>query len=181
MTQSATPAAVTADHVDAALEPVRAELSRRAADQAERTLAQASDAARELVARARGEADALVGQARAQGAAQARPVAAAELNRSRRAARSVALGAQLSVHEELAGRIRAAVLGLRDESGYAKLRDRLVVVASRAAGPGAVISDHADGGVVARAGAVVVDCSLPRLADRAVSALGPSIAGLCGS
>ena len=115
-------------------------------------------------------------QARADGAAQATPVAAAELSRSRRAARSVALGASLAAHDEIAGRIRAAILGLRDEPGYPELRDRLASAARQAAGPQAEVSEHPAGGVVARAGGVVVDCSLPRLADRAVAALGPRIA-----
>ena len=120
-------------------------------------------------------------QARADGAEQARPVAAAELSRSRRAARSVALGANLVAHDEMAGRIRAAVLGLRDEPGYPELRDRLARAARQAAGPRAEVSEHPAGGVIARAGGVVVDCSLPRMADRAIEALGPRIAGLCGS
>lgn len=166
---------------DAALEPVRAAMLRRSGVQAQRIVAQASDAADALVARASHDADASVAQARADGAAEARPVAAAELNRSRRRARSVALRAELDVHDELAGRIRTAVCELRDQDGYPGLRDRLADLATSAAGPGAVVSEHPDGGVVARAGGVVVDCSLPRLAERAVAALAARIAGLCGS
>jgi hypothetical protein len=165
---------------DAALEPVRATLLRNAEAQAHDILARAGDAARALVAQAHSDADAEVARARADGAAQARPVAAAELNRSRRAARSVALGAERSTRDELASRIRSAVCGLRDEPGYAGLRDRLAAMAARAAGPGAQVTEHPDGGVIARAGGVIVDCSLPRLADRAVAALGARIAGLCG-
>ncbi|HUZ51455.1 MAG TPA: hypothetical protein VMU94_02850 [Streptosporangiaceae bacterium] len=166
---------------DAALDPVRAAMLRRATERADRIVGQARDAVQALAAEARSHADAAVAQARSDGAAQARPVAAAELNRSRRAARSVALGANLAANDEIAGRIRAAVVGLRDEQGYPELRDRLARAARRAAGPQAEVSEHPAGGVVARAGGVVVDCSLPRLADRAVAALGPRIAGLCGS
>jgi vacuolar-type H+-ATPase subunit E/Vma4 len=166
---------------DAALEPVRAAMLRRAAEQADRITGQARDSAQAVVAEARRVADAALAQARAEGDAQARPVAAAQLNRSRRAARSVALGARLAAHDEIAGRIRSAILRLRDEPGYPELRDRLARAAGQAAGPQAEVSEHPAGGVVARAGGVVVDCSLPRLADRVVEALGPRIAGLCGS
>ena len=166
---------------DAALEPVRAAMLQRAARRADQIAGQARAAAAALAAEARGNADAVVERARADGAARARPVAAAELSRSRRAARSVSLGANLAVYDEIAGRIRAAVLGLRDEPGYPALRDRLAGAASQVAGPQAEVSEDPAGGVVARAGAVVVDCSLPRMADRAVAALGPRIARLCGS
>ncbi len=165
---------------DAALEPVRAAMLRRAAERADLITGQARDAAATLVTQARRNADAAVAQGRADGAAQAAPVAAAELSRSRRAARSVALGANLAAHDEIAARIRAAVLGLRDEPGYPELRDRLASAARQAVGPRAEVSEHPAGGVVARAGGMVVDCSLPRLADRAVAALGPRIARLCG-
>ncbi len=164
---------------DDALEPVRAALIRRADERAHDLLARADDAAQTLVAAARRDADAEIARARADGAAQARPVAAAELSRSRRAARSVALSADLRTHDEVAGRIMAAVRGLRDEPGYAELRDRLAAMAVRAAGPGAQVTEHPAGGVMARAGGVVVDCSLPRLADRAIAALGARIARLC--
>jgi hypothetical protein len=165
---------------DTALEPVRQAMLRRAAEQADQIVSQARAAATAAIADARHAAEAAVGRARISGAAQAEPVAAAELSRSRRAARSVALGAALTAHDELAGRIRAAVLALRDEPGYPGLRDALAARAGRAAGPQAEIAEHPAGGVIARAGGIVVDCSLPRLADRAVEALGARIAGLCG-
>ncbi|HEX9033123.1 MAG TPA: V-type ATP synthase subunit E family protein [Streptosporangiaceae bacterium] len=166
---------------DAALEPARTAMLRRAADQAERIVGLAREEAEVLIARARQDAEAEVTQARAEGAAQARPVAAAELSRSRRAARSVALRARLSVRDELAGRIREAVSDLRHEAGYPLLRERLAEMARHAAGPGAVVTDHPDGGVVARADVVVVNCSLPRLADQVIEALGPRIDRICAS
>ena len=72
------------------------------------------------------------------------------------------------------------MLGLRDRPGYPQLRDRLAALAVRTAGPGAVVSEHPRGGVVARGATALADCSLPRLADRAVAALDARIAGLCG-
>ena len=40
---------------------------------------------------------------------------------------------------------------LRDAPGYPALRERLARLAQAAAGPGAVVSEHPDGGVVAEA------------------------------
>jgi hypothetical protein len=71
------------------------------------------------------------------------------------------------------------VLALRDDDEFPLLRRRLAEMALRAAGPGARVADHADGGVVATAPGVVVDCSLGRLADRAIAALDARIAELC--
>ncbi len=165
----------------AALRPVRADLLQRAGQEAEATLTRARGEAAALVAQASREAEAAVTRAAQDGAAQARPVAAAELSRARRAVRSAALGRETRTRDEVAGQIREAVCALRDEPDYSQFRDRLADLALRAAGPDADVSEHPDGGVIARAGGVVVDCSLPRLADRAVEALGARIAGLCGS
>lgn len=164
---------------DAALGPVRAAMLRKARSQADQILAQAASAAEALVARAHADADAAVAQAEADGADAARPVVAAELGRNRRAARSAVLGAELVTRDELVRRTRAAIIGLRDEPGYPQWRDRLGVLAGRVAGPDAVITEHPDGGVVARGAGILVDCSLPRLADRAIASLAGQITGLC--
>lgn len=164
----------------AAIEPVRAALIRRASTEAEALLATARADAAALVADARREAAGLVERARQGGAAQAAPVAAAELSRSRRQTRALGLSAERAVHDAIAGQVRTAVLGLRDQPGYPELRDRLAALAVRTAGAGAVISDHPQGGVVAHGTAVIADCSLPRLADLAITALDARIAGLCG-
>lgn len=166
---------------DAALQPVRDAMLQSAAERAEQALGRARAAADATVAAARREADAAIAAARASGIAEAEPAAAAELNRSRQAARSVALHAALGAHEQVAGRIRAAVLALRGQPDYPRLRDALAARASLAAGRGAQVTEHPQGGVIARAGGTVVDCSLPRLADRAVEVLGARICRLCGS
>lgn len=166
---------------EAALEPVRAAMLRRAAHDAAQAVARARDGAAATITQAQRDADEAVARARAAGAAQARPVAMAELSRSRQVARSVALGADMAVRDEVVRKIKDAVLALRDDPEYPLLRDRLSGLAARAAGPGAVVTEHPQGGVIARAGGVTVDCSLPRLADRAVAALGAQIAALCGS
>lgn len=164
---------------DAALEPVRAALIGGAAEHAARAVAQARQAAAALLAQVAADAHDAVAHAASAGAADARLVAAAELAKSRRAARSVALGAEFDAYQDVAARIRAAVLALRHDDGYPLLRRRLAAVALQAAGPGAQGSDHPDGGVVATAPGVVVDCSLGRLADRAIAALDVQIAELC--
>ena len=91
------------------------------------------------------------------------------------------LEAEQATYQDLAGRIRAAVLALRDQPGYPQLRQRLIERAASAAGPGAVIADHDDGGVIATAPGVVVDCSLDRLADQAITMIESHIIALCAS
>lgn len=165
----------------AALEPVRAAMLRRATQDAAAAVASARDEAAALIAQAQADAGALMARATAQGAAQAAPVAMAELSRGRQAARSVTLGADLAVRDEVVRRMKAAVLALRDRPDYLRLLARLSVLAASAAGPGAVVTAHPDGGVVATSGGVTVNCSLPRLADRAVAVLDARITALCGS
>ena len=54
---------------------------------------------------------------------------------------------------------------------------RLTRLAGLAAGPGAVVTAVPGGGFVAESPGVVVDCSLTRLANLAVAALGAGRAG----
>ena len=54
----------------------------------------------------------------------------------------------------------------------------LSALAAGAAGPGATVTAHRAGGVVARSDRAVVDCSLPRLASLAVDALGDEVSQL---
>ena len=163
----------------AALEPVRAAMLRRAAAEADAIRATAGQQAAALLAAARRDAETALRRARADGMALAAPLAADEQARGRRAARAALLAAERGIRDEAERRIRAAILGLPDEPGYAELRDRLAVLAQAAAGPGAVVRDHPEGGVIAHAPGVLVDCSLPRLAERVIAALGPRITELC--
>jgi len=165
----------------AAVEPVSAAMLRRATAEAEAIMAAARRDAAALLAAARRDAEAALGQARADGIAQAAPLAAAERSRGRRIARETLLAAERGLHHQAERRIRAAVVGLRDQPGYGELRDRLTALSRTAAGPGAAVSEHPAGGVVAHAPGVFVDCSLPRLADRVIGDLGPRISELCAS
>lgn len=159
--------------IRASLAPVRTAMLRRAQDEADELVRRARQQAAEAVARARADAENSVASAREAGLAQATPLAAAVRNRRRRDVRATVLAAQREAHDELRRQVRAAVDGLPDEPGYSRLLDRLRRSARQAAGASATISDDPAGGVVARGPGVVVDCSLPRLADAAVDALGP--------
>lgn len=159
----------------AALAPVQTQLLREAVAQGHRIVADARLDAEAQVAAARVRADELVARARADGQSAARALATAELGRGRQAARAVALDADRRAYDALAARIRSAVCGLRSQPGYGEIRERLAALALSAAGPGASVSEHPDGGVLAEGPGITVDCSLPRLADLAIAALGPEI------
>ncbi len=161
-----------------ALAPVRGYLLDQARTEADRVLAAARAEADALLRQARGDAERAVGQATARGQADAAPRAAAERSRGRGRARAIVLGAQREAYDELCRRIDAEVGGLRDEPGYPRLLARLSAIAARAAGRDAMISYPPAGGVLARSGQAVVDCSLPRLAGQAMLALGPQVRAL---
>ncbi len=161
-----------------ALGPVRAHMLRRASEQAGQILADARHEADAIISQGRLSAERAVSQAREAGRREAAELAAAERSRSRSDARSVLLGARREMYEELRSRVRAAVGGLRDEPGYDQLLERLTGMARQAAGPGAVLTASAAGGVVARSADVLVDCSLPRLADLAAEALAVDVQAL---
>jgi vacuolar-type H+-ATPase subunit E/Vma4 len=166
------------DEVDKALAPVRACLLRRAEAQASRILEEARAQADSLVRQARSGAAEMADRARARGEADADPAAAAERSRGRDQARSIVLGAQREAYQDLRTQVLAAAGGLRTEPGYQGLLGRLVAMATRAAGPGAAVTVQPEGGVVARSGDIVVDCTLPRLASRAVDELGDQVRDL---
>jgi vacuolar-type H+-ATPase subunit E/Vma4 len=162
---------MTAVPAAAALASARARMLRDAADQASRILSDARREADAIGAQARRSAEQAVSQARAAGRADAAALAAAEWRRGCSDARSVLLGAQRGALDELRSQVRAAVGGLRSDPGYDQLLDRLAWMARQAAGPDATVTVSPAGGVVARSRGVLVDCSLPRLADVAVDAL----------
>jgi vacuolar-type H+-ATPase subunit E/Vma4 len=163
---------------EAALAPVRATLLRRAREQAAGITAEARRQAAGARDQAHRDAARQVAQAREAGRAQAGPLAAALRAHGRREGRAPLLSAQREVYEELRRRVRASVASLRDGPGYDLLLERLRHDAAQAAGPGAVLTEAPAGGIIARAPGMVVDCSLPRLADAAVEALGDQVAWL---
>lgn len=158
-----------------ALAPVRAAMLGRASAEAGQLLASARDAAEALLEQARRDAGEMVRKAGEEGRAQAAPLALAELSRGRREARAALLRAEQRAQADVEGRILAAITGLKTEPDYPELRDRLAELALQAAGPGATVTEHRMGGVVARAPGILVDCSLPRLAQQVTEMLGPRI------
>jgi len=163
---------------DVALAPVRAYLLRWARAEADRILEEARCQAAETLRQARRDAEEAVGQARMRGEAEIALAAAAERRRGREQARAIVLSARRQAREELCTRVLTATDGLRDKPGYERLLAELTAMAARAAGPGATVTADQAGGVVARSGRAVVDCSLPRLAALAVDALGDQVTEL---
>jgi vacuolar-type H+-ATPase subunit E/Vma4 len=166
------------DEVEQALAPVREYLLAGAEAEASRILAEAHAQADSILRQARRGAAETAGRARAQGEADAAPAAAAERSRGRDQARSIVLRAQREAYRNLRAQVLAAVGALPTEPGYQGLLSRLVTMATRAAGPGAAVTVEPEGGVVARSGDIIVDCTLPRLAGLAVDALGDRVRGL---
>jgi vacuolar-type H+-ATPase subunit E/Vma4 len=160
---------------EALLAPARARMRREAADQAARILAEARREAAATIARAEQRGAAALAQARAAGQQEAAVLAAGIDSQAHREARTVLLSAQAAALDDLRTRVRAEVAALRGAPGFGQLHDRLTTMARQAAGPGAVVSSSPDGGVLARGAGVAVDCSLARLADLAVQALGPDV------
>jgi vacuolar-type H+-ATPase subunit E/Vma4 len=157
------------------LAPVRARMLRDATDQAAQIVADAHRTGGAIVARAQQDAAAVLAQARAAGQRDGAMLADAERSRGRREARTLVLRAQRAALDELRAQVRTEVAALRGDPGYGQLHDQLAAVARLAAGPGATVADSPDGGVLARAAGVTVDCSLTRLAELAVQALGPQV------
>ncbi len=164
--------------MQAALAPVRAALLRRASEQADEIVGRARRQAEDALGQARSDAAGQVASAREAGRSQAVRLAAALRSQGRRGVQAAVLSAQREAYEELCDQVRASVTSLRDEPGYDLLLKRLRHDASQAAGPGAAVTEVAAGGVIARGPGIVVDCSLPRLADAAVEALGGKVAWL---
>jgi len=166
---------MTTASAQAALEPVRQRLRRDAEEQAAGLRAAAREQAAAIVGQARKDAVAVLDESTAKAAATAAPVAAAELQRARDAARAAVLAAQREAYDDLRVRVRRAVGALPEEPGYDRLLQRMTRLAEQAAGPSAQLESPPAGGVIARSDGMIVDCSLVRLADLAVAGLGDAI------
>ncbi|CAM5538077.1 V-type ATP synthase subunit E [Streptomyces pseudogriseolus] len=166
------------DRTTDALHPVRAELLRTAHADAEALLSRTGQEADALLEQARAEARAILEEARRQGEADGVDAARDLLAGARREARSRTLAARREAYEELRREAAERVRELRATGGYASLRERLEHRARALLGPGAEVSEHADGGVVARAPGMRVDLSLTALADRALDRTGAEVRSL---
>jgi vacuolar-type H+-ATPase subunit E/Vma4 len=166
------------DQTTDALHPVRAGLLRAAHSDAEALLARTGREAAALLDQARAEARAILDEARRQGESDGADAARDLLVRARREARSRALAARRESYDELRREAAERVRELRGTDGFASLRERLEHRARVLLGAGAEVSEHADGGVVARVPGRRVDLSLTTLADRALDRMGAEVRSL---
>lgn len=167
-----------ADHTKDALHPVRAGLLRAAHDDADTLSARAEREAAARLDQARAEARAILEDARRQGEADGADAARDRLVRARREARSRTLSARREPYEELRREAAERVRELRRADGYPLLRERLERHARVLLGPGAELTEHTDGGVVAQVPGRRVDLSLTALADRALDSMGAEVRSL---
>jgi vacuolar-type H+-ATPase subunit E/Vma4 len=154
------------------LRPVAEALRDRAAAEARQVRAAADEAADRMVADARAEAARTLTEARQRGTADAESAMAHEAIRARRQARGLVLRTRQQAYEQLRTRCRQAVLELRHEPGYPQLREQLADTARRVLGPGAVVRDAPEGGVIGEVAGRRLDLSLLGFADRALAAMG---------
>lgn len=166
------------EQVTEALSPVRERLVRAARTDAEALLAEADQEAAALLERARAEARAILDAARREGEADGSDAARDLLVRARREARTRTLAARRESFEEVRRQAAGRVRDLRGSDGYAALREELERRARVLLGPAAEVSEHADGGVVARVQGRRVDLSLTALADRALDRMGGQVRSL---
>jgi vacuolar-type H+-ATPase subunit E/Vma4 len=166
------------EQAGAALRPLRHELLRRAAADADRRTAAARADATRTVAQAQAEAADLLAAARMRGGAQARADLAADRAAAGRSRRADILDLQYQAYEQLRAAGRAAVRGLRADPGYAEIRQSLSRLATTLLGPDATLVEDPDGGIVATAGGRRLDLTLAAIADRALEAVAPDMDGL---
>ena len=166
------------DRVMPALEPVRAELLRRAAADAQRLIAEANDEAASIVERAYDTARQMAENARAAGESAGEMASAEEGAALRRTLRRQLLAAQNNVYRQWRRRGTEAVLALRDDPDYSRWLEMLRGTAKAALGADAQLADSPAGGIVAHLGNRQLDLSLSAIAARALDRLAPEADGL---
>jgi vacuolar-type H+-ATPase subunit E/Vma4 len=132
---------------------------------------------RDRVTAARTDVEQLVAEARSAGERDAAGDVQRLVAGARRAARAEALAARNEMYEQLRADVLTKVLALRGSAGYRRLLERLSSELKAQLGAGATLEVDPDpaGGVIARDGTRLVDCSLPVLARRCLAALGPQV------
>ncbi|GAB2784046.1 hypothetical protein GCM10027073_16010 [Streptomyces chlorus] len=166
------------DRMPDALHPVRTGLLRAAHADAEALLARVELETAARLDQARAEAGAILDDARRQGEADGADAARGLLVKARRKARSRTLPARREAYETLRREAAERVRELRRTDGYASLRELLEQRARTLLGPGAAVTEHADGGVVAQGPGRRVNLSLTALAERALDGLGAEVRSL---
>jgi vacuolar-type H+-ATPase subunit E/Vma4 len=129
------------------------------------------------MAAADAEVERLIAEARTAGKEDAAHETRQLVANARRHARGEVLTARRDVYEQLRSAALAETLTLRESRRYRALLDRLTADARSELGVDAIIEVDPDpgGGVIARDGPRVVDCSLTVLANRCLDGLGPRV------
>jgi vacuolar-type H+-ATPase subunit E/Vma4 len=152
-----------------ALEPLQAELLRRArADTAERLQQAASDDAATIAAAER-EAAQVVEQARQEGIREASVWLATQRARIRHQARGIILRARAEALRDLRQQSTAAVVKLSMAPDYQQVHGRLVDHVRRQLGEHVAISDTPSGGVIGTVPGRQLDCSFGTLLDQVLA------------
>jgi len=167
-----------APSADSALDPVRAEILRRAQEDAEHILEAARADARGEHDRAAAEGAALTARAIAAGRGRAAARLAAARRTATQVSRANLLAAQRRAYEQWRAAGTAAVLELRSEPDYPRLRDELRATAIRLLGPQAIIAEDPAGGLIARGGGRILDLTLNAVAAHALDLAEPGIGAL---
>ncbi|WP_298460816.1 hypothetical protein [uncultured Cellulomonas sp.] len=160
---------MSADRTVPGLEPLRAALLARAQADAQDVRADASRQAADRLAAAQRQAEEILVAARARGADDAQVLVRSRRADARRAARGVVLGARALAQEELRRRAADAV---RAQLADPVTRGRLVAQLQARLGPGTVVHDAPDGGLLAASpGRRAIDASVGALVAAALAEL----------
>lgn len=167
--------ALDPDQMSPVLEPVRAELLRRANADAQRVIAEAESEAQHLVEEANRTADQMLHRARTAGEAAGARLAASEEAALRRSLRRDVLAAQDEAYRSWRRRAGEAVLQLRDDPSYPRWKRALVDRARATLGDDAQVVEDTGGGVRAESGRRRIDLSLSAIASHAVDEIAPEV------
>lgn len=152
-----------------ALEPLKAELLRRAHATAAERLERAAAEDTAIIAQAEEEAALILEQARQEGISEAAVLVAAQRAQSRRQARAVILRARAEVVDELRRRSMSAAARLSSEPDYPEVRNRLIDYVRVQLGKDVVISDAPTGGVIGTVPGRRLDCSFATLVEQGLA------------
>lgn len=161
-----------------ALEPMRAELLRRANADAQRAIAEAEAESLRLLDEATRTAEQMLAKARLAGEAAGARVAAIEDATLRRSLRREVLAAQDNAYRLWRRRAAEAVLRLHQDAGYPLWRNALSRTARATLGDDAHLVEDPEGGVQAELGRRRLDLSLSAIATRAIDNVAPEADGL---
>ena len=154
------------------LQPLRGSLLAQARAEALALVEAARSDAGDAQAAAGAEAGALIRAAASEREAATGAARERRRQRARREGRAIVLRARRAAYDELRVAALAAAADLLVQPGYPALRERLAAAARARLGPHAEVAEAPGGGVLARAGDRLVDCSLHAMVERCLADLG---------